>query len=80
MRQVEWIDLVRLLALLGMAYGARQAWKALPAPVVHDGRRYRRGPDGVWRGFWGGRVRDAAVLAALDAKVAAAVPENPHAA
>lgn len=56
---MSWLETgLRLLVVVGLAYGAWQSWKALGRPVVVDGRRYFRQPDGSYRTFWGGRVRD----------------------
>jgi hypothetical protein len=58
---------IRLLVLIAMVAGAWRAWKAMPKPVKHEGRKYYPQPDGSFRTIWGRRVRDPALLAALGA-------------
>ena len=63
---MEWIDVLRLLAAIGMGYGAWAAYKSVV--VVKHGRRYYRQKDGNYRTFWGRRVRDPALVTALEAR------------
>jgi hypothetical protein len=58
----QWI---RLFVLIAMVAGAWRAWRAMPKPLQHQGRRYYPQPDGSFRTAWGRRVRDPAILAAL---------------
>lgn len=62
----KWEVALRLFASLGMAIGAWEAWRALPKPTKVNGRRYYRQPDGSFRTAWGLRVRDPALLAAIE--------------
>jgi hypothetical protein len=49
---MEWI---KVLALVAMVYGIWAAYKSLGAPVLHEGSRYFRQPDGSFRRWYGGR-------------------------
>lgn len=54
---MEFIDVLRVLFLIGMVYGAWSSYKALPKPIMIDGRRAYRQPDGSYRTWWGGRIK-----------------------
>lgn len=62
----KWETALRLFAIVGMAVGAWESWRAMPKPTVVRGRRYYRQPDGSYRSAWGLRVRDPALLAAIE--------------
>jgi len=62
---VTWENALRLLVIIGMGFGAWNAWKALPEAVVVNGRKYYPQPDGSYRTIWGRRAKDPAVLEAL---------------
>lgn len=64
---MEAIDLLRLGVVAGLAYGAWRGWKALPTPVVFEGKRYYRQPDGTYRTLFGRRVRNPDLLLILSA-------------
>lgn len=53
---MEWTDVLRLVTVIAMAWGAWQSWKALPKPTIIDGRKCYRQPDGSYRTLWGRRV------------------------
>ena len=57
---------LRLLVVVGLACGAWRSWKALGHSVRLDGRRYYRQPDGTYRTFWGGRVRDPSLMRRIE--------------
>ncbi len=60
---MDWTDVVRLLAALGMAYGAWQGWRRMPRRIVLEGHGYYRQPGGGFATLWGRRVRDPALAA-----------------
>lgn len=64
---MEAIDLLRVGVVVGLAYGAWRGWKALPTPVVFDGKRYYRQLDGTYRTLFGRRVRNPELVLALSA-------------
>ncbi|HJO66015.1 hypothetical protein [Sphingomonas sanguinis] len=49
---MEWI---KVLAVVAMVYGIWAAYRSLGAPVLHEGARYFRQPDGSFRRWYGGR-------------------------
>jgi len=49
---MEWI---KVLALVAMVYGIWAAYRSLGAPVLHEGSRYFRQPDGSFCRWYGGR-------------------------
>jgi hypothetical protein len=63
---MDWSDVLRLLAIIGLAYGAWTTFKSL-VKVRHGGRTYYRQKDGSFSTAWGRRVRDPDLIAALDA-------------
>ena len=64
---MEAIDLLRLVVIVGLAYGAWRGWRALPSPVILEGKRYYRQPDGTYRTLGGRRVRSRELIIALAA-------------
>lgn len=64
---MEAIDLLRLVMIVGLAYGAWRGWRALPPPVILEGKRYYRQPDGTYRTLGGRRVRNPEIMLALAA-------------
>lgn len=64
---MEAIDLLRLVVIVGLIYGAWRSWKALPSPIILEGKRYYRQPDGTYRTIGGRRVRDRELIIALAA-------------
>lgn len=64
---MEAIDLLRMGVVVGLAYGAWRGWKALPPPVVFEGKRYYRQPDGTYRTLFGRRVQNPSLMLALSA-------------
>jgi hypothetical protein len=63
---VDWVDVLRLLAIIGMAIGAWESYRKLPPKTVLNGKRYYRQPDGRFTSIWGRRVKDPAVAAELE--------------
>ncbi len=63
---MDWSDALRLLAVVGLAYGAWQGWRAMPRRIVVARRSYYRQPDGRFATTWGRRVRDPALAAELE--------------
>jgi hypothetical protein len=49
---MEWI---KVLAVIAMLYGVWAAYRSLGSPVLYDGTRYFRQPDGSFRRWYGGR-------------------------
>ncbi len=63
---MDWVEILRLLAVVGLAYGAWQGFRNMPRPVRHNGRRYYRQPDGRFATIWGRRVKDPGLAAELE--------------
>lgn len=64
---MEATDLLRAGVVAGLAYGVWRGWKALPSPVILEGKRYYRQPDGTYRTLLGRRVRNSGLLSTLAA-------------
>jgi hypothetical protein len=75
MRAWEWSDLLRLLAIVGMAYGAYCGFKRMPTPLRYKGRRYYPMSSGGFMNIFGVRVKNPVILSEL-AKMVPAQPEN----
>lgn len=69
---MNWIDALRLISVIGLSYGAWQAWRRRPPAIVHEGRKYHDLGDGRFATPWGRVIKDPALIAALSAKAAAA--------
>ncbi|RYY27553.1 MAG: hypothetical protein EOP62_06000 [Sphingomonadales bacterium] len=67
----HWIDVLRLMSVIGLSYGAWQGWRNRPPSFLHDGRKYYRLRDGRFCNRWCVIVKDPAKLAALTAASAA---------
>jgi hypothetical protein len=63
----SWIDGLRLLAVLGVAYGAWQGIKNRPPPIRYNGKKYFPLADGRFANAWGLIVKDETVVARLQA-------------
>lgn len=63
---MDWTDILRLLVVIGMAYGAWAAFKNLPPAALYQGKRYYRQADGSFRTLWGQKVRDPVILRGLE--------------
>jgi hypothetical protein len=63
---MEWVDVLRLITVAALAYGAWRTFRNRPPVRTLHGRRYYRQPDGSYRTIWGGRVKNAATIAELD--------------
>lgn len=63
---MDWIDRLRLLALIGMACGAWEAYRKMPPGIRLDGRHHCRLPDGGFATIWGRRLKDPAITAELE--------------
>lgn len=62
---MDWVDWLRVIALLGMAYGAYVNFKRRPKPFRHEGRVYYPLADGRFCTRWGRIVKDEALERAL---------------
>ena len=60
------MTLLRVLAIVGMAAGAWNSWKALGTPLVRGGKRWYLQPDGSYRRWYGGRSLTLAEIDHLD--------------
>mgnify|MGYP006976737582 CR=1 FL=1 len=63
---MDWIDWLRVLFIIGMGYGAWEAYRKMPPKIRLNGRSYYRLPDGGFATPWGRRVKDPAIVAELD--------------
>ena len=63
---MHWWDVLRIVAFIGLAMGAWNAFKNMPPSVKHQGRRYFRHDDGHFRRWSGRRVHDVALIAELE--------------
>lgn len=59
---LEIAIVVGLVALLGMGFYLR---RTMPWPFVHEGKKYRRMPDGTFQDAAKAPVRDAALIPGL---------------
>ena len=57
---MEWSDVLRLFALVGVAHGAWPGFQRMPLRTMHNGKGYYSQEDGTFRSFWGRRVKDPA--------------------
>ncbi|HEX8535728.1 MAG TPA: hypothetical protein VF662_16330 [Allosphingosinicella sp.] len=48
---------LKLFAVIGMAAGAWQSFKALGTPIIRGGKRWYLQSDGRYRRWYGGRAR-----------------------
>ena len=64
---MEWFDILRILAVAGMTWGAWDVWLKMPPAIALGGKRFYRHPDGTFRTLWGRRARDENLLAQLEA-------------
>ncbi|MDQ1156261.1 hypothetical protein QE385_000588 [Sphingomonas sp. SORGH_AS 950] len=60
---MEWI---KVLAVVAMVYGVWAAYRSLGAPVLHNGIRYFRQPDGSFRRWYGGQRFSASDVGVAD--------------
>ena len=63
---MEWVDILRLITVAALAYGAVRSFRNRPPVRILNGQRYYRQPDGSYRTIWGRRIKDAATIAELD--------------
>ncbi len=72
-----WIDGLRLLSVVALAYGAWQGWRNRPPGVRLGRRKYYRLKDGRYASAWGRIVTDPALAEALRASEAGSPPSSP---
>lgn len=70
MESPTWIDGLRVLVVIGLAWGAYQGIKNRPPAVRHNGKKYYPLPDGRFASAWGIVAKDPVVIAALKAEQA----------
>ena len=63
---MEWWDILRIVALIGLVMGGWNAFKNLPPSVKYQGKRYFRHEDGMFRRWSGRRVKDVVLIAELE--------------
>ncbi len=70
MNQPIWIDLLRVLSLAGLSYGAWKGWRKRPPILRLNGAKYYHLPDGRFCNAWYKIVTDPARIAALQTAAA----------
>lgn len=51
---MDWTTVLRVLFIIAMVVGTWRSIKAMGRPVMYEGRRYYRQPDGSFRRWYGG--------------------------